>query len=117
MADAYLYPHVCTIKRRSATGVDAVGQPTWGSLTTVTAAQECMFADEGTMEIIRGYGVELAMPKLILPYGASIQDGDEISNISLSGSVIFAGPYTVTGTPRNPGGINDHLEAQLARVS
>lgn len=125
MTDTWKYPNTCTIHKRTAVTVatvaqvDALGQPLYEYLSAnYVSAVPCHFDDTGTVERYRGgFAVQLESPKIIVPYGTNLAAGDRIADIKEGSTVLLAGPFEVTGRPRDPGLEHDHLEADLERAA
>ena len=116
MVDVDLYPHTCTIQRRSQTQVsgvyqvDEIGNPIYAYATS-TASVPCMFDDKGLRELARRYIATVENPRLFVAHGTDVIMSDRVTSISVQ-----SGTFEVVGI-RDPGGYGDHLEIELERVS
>lgn len=119
--DDYLYPHTCTISRRAQTtagGVpvyNALHEPVYG-WTPDVAETACFFQDRGTRELARRFSTIIEANRIYFPYGTTIATGDKIINVKLGTTVLWAGPYEVTGIMQ-PGNGTDHFEIELGAVT
>jgi hypothetical protein len=89
-----LYPHRCTIKTRSASTADGLGQPshTWSA---GTANQQCRFEGESKRPVSQDFVVLESTPLLTVPGTVAIAPGDKISSITLGGVSFVSGEYSV----------------------
>lgn len=69
----------CTITRRSKTGTNSVGEPIYGSETTVASGVSCHLDDRGTEFVREDSGERVNRPARVrLPAGTGVQEGDTL---------------------------------------
>lgn len=119
--DHLRFPHTCTITPRVAGARDAHSQVTYSDGAAVSGVA-CMYDPRGTREEAdaRFDGVT-EVAKLILPVGATIAQGSEVSAIlDADGASLAAGPFEVSGiasSKRIDHPAINHIEARLTRAN
>jgi hypothetical protein len=106
--------HLCTTQRKTSGGTDDYGQPS-GNWQDQLVDQPCtLTVSSGTEQIVDATTVAVIEDlRLILPADADIAEQDQVTSVTLRGSVMLDSAAMVRAVLRYPG----HIEAVLVKVN
>tara|TARA_R100000306_G_scaffold51440_1_gene48426 strand:+ start:346 stop:705 length:360 start_codon:yes stop_codon:yes gene_type:complete len=111
-----LFIHKATIQRRTASGTDPAGHPTYGAWANSSTDVASRYDERGESSRAGLMQYNVLRPMLFFPIGTDVKMNDRITDIKRADdTVISPGPFGILGIA-DPAGEGHHLQVTIEKA-